>query len=78
VRPGPDLSCDWTSRLDQGRRVPAIAVNQEGRSSMKLKSIAGLFAALLFAFAAIGCSSSSSTPAPAAGSPAAAAASPAA
>jgi hypothetical protein len=38
---------------------------------MKLKSIAGLFAALLFAFAVIGCSNSSSTPAPAAGSPAA-------
>jgi hypothetical protein len=39
---------------------------------MKLKSIAGLFAALLFAFAVIGCSSNSATPAPAAESPAAA------
>jgi hypothetical protein len=45
---------------------------------MKLKSIAGLLAALLFAFAAVACSSDSATPAPAADeSPAAAAESPA-
>jgi hypothetical protein len=44
---------------------------------MKLKRIAGLFAAVLFAFAAIGCSSNNATPAPAADSPAAAVESPA-
>jgi hypothetical protein len=38
---------------------------------MKLKSIAGLFAALLFAFAVVGCNNDSATPAPAAESPAA-------
>jgi len=40
---------------------------------MKLKSIAGLFAALLFAFAVVACNNDSATPTPAAESPAAAA-----
>jgi hypothetical protein len=44
---------------------------------MKLKTIAGLFAALLFAFAAVACNNDSATPTPAAESPAAAAESPA-
>jgi hypothetical protein len=45
---------------------------------MKLKSIAGLFAALLFAFAVVACDNDSATPAPAAETLAPAAESPAA
>jgi hypothetical protein len=70
------MTCPWMRSIPARSSPPAagiIAVNP-GREgiSMKLKSIAGLFAALLFAFAVIGCSSSSSTPAPDAASPAAA------
>jgi hypothetical protein len=54
-----------------------IAVSPRRIETMKLKTIAGLFAALLFAFAAVACNNSSATPTPAAESPAAAAESPA-
>ena len=75
-RPVPSCECP-PSRPDQSRSRRLIAVSPGGEdSSMKIKSFAGLFAALLFAFAAIGCSSNNATPVPAADSPAVAASPP--